>query len=58
MPIEFYENLTSGLEKIHSVKADYSEKQIICTVKPNSAKNNVYYIYLILQTIDKFLQLS
>ena len=58
MAIEFYENLSNELEKIHSVKVEYYRNQILCIVEPNSAKNNIYYIYLILQTIDKFLQLS
>lgn len=57
MTIEFYEDLSRELEKIHLVKVEYYQKQILCTVQPNSAKNNVYYIYLILQTIDNFLQL-
>lgn len=55
--LEVYQNLIKELEKIHSVKAEYSKNQVICTVQSNSAKNNVYYIYLILQTIDSLLQL-
>lgn len=58
MTNEFYEKLTSELKRIPSVKVSCLEEQIICTARPNSAKNNLYYMYLILQTIDKFLQLE
>lgn len=58
MPTEFLGKLINTLEKIPYAKVSYSKNQIICTVQPNSAKNNIYYMYLILQTIDKFLQLE
>lgn len=58
MTAEFFGKLINALEKIPYAKVSYSKNQIICTVQPNSAKNNIYYMYLILQTIDKFLQLE